>query len=88
MPAPAELQHLIEHRRAIGADTYDEVWDGEYHVAPEAHFFHGYLDGEVAADETWLPTAALVVEILSSTLLGVVVADVAAAITWPRQVGC
>lgn len=102
MPAPADLQDLIERRRAIGADRSDEVWDGEYHMAPAAHFFHAYLAGEVSAvlrplarraglvsaaefnlgsasdyrvpdwglhrgvrDETWLETAALVVEILS-----------------------
>jgi hypothetical protein len=39
-----DLKDLIERRRAIGADLYDEIWDGEYHLAPAAHPFHGYLD--------------------------------------------
>lgn len=46
---PAELEALIERRRATGADLYDEVWGGEYHMAPEAHFFRGYLDDQLAA---------------------------------------
>lgn len=45
---PAELEALIERRRATGADLYDEVWDGEYHMAPAPHRAHGWLDREVA----------------------------------------
>ncbi len=93
---------MIERRRATGGDLYDEVWEGEYHMAPAAHPIHGYLDDEVAAllrplakraslvgtgpfnlgtpedyrvpdrglhrhlpRSAWVPTAALVVEILS-----------------------
>ncbi|MGH9060579.1 MAG: Uma2 family endonuclease [Acidimicrobiales bacterium] len=99
---PAELEAAIERRRASGGDLYDEIWEGEYHMAPAAHPFHGYLDDEIAAllrplaqrvglvgtgpfnlgapDDyrvpdrglhrqlprtTWVPTAAMVVEILS-----------------------
>ena len=47
-PRPAELEALLERRRATGADLYDEVWDGEYHVAPAAHGSHGWLDAELA----------------------------------------
>lgn len=101
-PMPPELAQLIEQRRRTGADLHDEVWKGEYHMAPAARPSHGLLDGEVAAilrpvarehgwfaigpfnlgdredyrvpdrgllrDEpttTFVPTAALVVEILS-----------------------
>ncbi|MGH9124624.1 MAG: Uma2 family endonuclease [Acidimicrobiales bacterium] len=162
-----DLQDLIARRRATGADLYDEIWDGEYHMAPAAHPFHGYLDDQVAGvlhplaqrsglvgtgpfnlgtssnyrvpdhgfhralpTEMWVPTAALVVEVLSpgdeswkklgfyaahdvdeilvvdgeqerltwlarrgvhydevtsSTVVGVPVAEVAAAVTWPRR---
>lgn len=47
-PRPAELEALIERRRALGLDVYDEVWEGEYHMAPAAHPSHGYLDDELA----------------------------------------
>lgn len=99
---PDELAALIERRHAAGADRHDEVWEGEYHMAPAAHPSHGYLQAEVAAilillaraagliyttdfnlgtpsdyrvpdggvhrtlpSETWVPTAVLVVEVLS-----------------------
>ncbi len=47
-PRPAELEQLIERRHALGIDTYDEEWEGEYHMAPAAHSAHGYLDNVVA----------------------------------------
>lgn len=101
-PRPAELEALIAHRRALGLDTFDEMWEGEYHMSPAPHPGHAYLDVEVAArlrprahrrglvvlgpcnigepdnfrvpdasvhrsmpDTVFIPTAALVVEILS-----------------------
>jgi len=45
---PAELERLIAQRRSLGLDTYDEVWDGDYHMAPAAHGRHGWLDQELA----------------------------------------
>jgi hypothetical protein len=42
-PPPAELQALIARRHSLGLDRFDEVWKGEYHMAPMAHPFHGYL---------------------------------------------
>ena len=99
---PPELQALIDHRQALGLDTYDEEWEGEYHMAPAAHSAHGYLDNVLAEllgplartaglvgvgpfnlgrpgdyrvpdrgylrappRGVWLPTAAVVVEIVS-----------------------
>lgn len=47
-PRPEELQHLIDRRHALGIDTYDEEWEGEYHMAPAAHSAHGYLDNVLA----------------------------------------
>lgn len=40
---PAELQALIDRRRALGLDRYDELWRGEYHMAPFAHRSHGVV---------------------------------------------
>jgi Putative restriction endonuclease len=42
-PPPAELQALIARRHSLGLDGFDEVWKGEYHMAPMAHPFHGYV---------------------------------------------
>lgn len=101
-PRPVELQVLIDRRRSLGIDTYDEEWEGEYHMAPAAHSAHGYLDNGLAVlldpmaraaglvgigpfnlgqpgdyrvpdrgymrgqpTGVWLPTAAVVVEIVS-----------------------
>lgn len=47
-PPPAELEQLIARRRALGLDVYDEVWEGSYHMAPEARLGHAYLQDEVA----------------------------------------
>lgn len=101
-PRPPELQALIDRRRALGIDRFDEVWEGSYHVAPAPNAAHAYLDralvlvlhpyAEAAAlvgtsafnlgapDDyrvpdggyhrgqptgVWVPTAAIVVEIVS-----------------------
>lgn len=34
---------LIAKRQQLGLDRYDEIWAGEYHVAPDAHAFHGQV---------------------------------------------
>jgi Uma2 family endonuclease len=99
---PKALEALIESRRATGADRYDEVWEGEYHMAPAPRKIHALVDVELAAslrpyarraglvgssafnlgvadnyrvpdgglhrdtaDAVYVPTAALVYEILS-----------------------
>ena len=43
-----ELDELIARRRALGLDGYDEVWEGEYHVAPHSHSDHGIVVMELA----------------------------------------
>jgi len=48
-PPSQELEQLIESRRTAGADRYDEVWEGDYHMAPIVRGAHGLLDGEMAA---------------------------------------
>lgn len=47
-PRPHELETLIERRKALGLDTFDEVWEGTYHVAPAAHPAHGFVDHALA----------------------------------------
>lgn len=46
---PPEIEALIESRRRTGANLYDEVWEGEYHMAPAPRRSHGRLDDEAAA---------------------------------------
>jgi hypothetical protein len=46
---PAELQAWLERRRALGQDLFDEVWEGEYHVAPGPNPRHGDVDDQLAA---------------------------------------
>jgi Uma2 family endonuclease len=47
-PQPAEFEALLKRRQALGQDLHDEVWEGEYHVAPMAHSSHGDLDTQLA----------------------------------------
>lgn len=47
-PKPVEFEALLERRHALGQDLYDEVWEGEYHMAPAPHPFHGYIDRRLA----------------------------------------
>ncbi|MGH9074989.1 MAG: Uma2 family endonuclease [Acidimicrobiales bacterium] len=47
-PAPPEVQQLIERRKRLGLDGYDEVWEGVYHMAPMARFRHGRLQVQLA----------------------------------------
>jgi hypothetical protein len=42
------LQALIARRHSLGLDGFDEVWKGEYHMAPRAHPYHGYLYDQIA----------------------------------------
>lgn len=46
-PRPPELDELIERRRRLGQDGHDEVWQGDYHMAPFAHSWHGFVQNEV-----------------------------------------
>ena len=101
-PPPRELEGLIQRRRTLGIDTFDEVWEGSYHMAPAAHPAHGYVGAQLAVllapfadaagligtdpfnlgepddyrvpdrgyhrslpESTWVPTAAVVVEVVS-----------------------
>lgn len=101
-PPPPPVAEWLEQRRALGQDRFDEVWEGEYHVAPAPREAHADLDDQLAAllrprararglwprgplnigdkddyrvpdrayrrertDEVFVPTAAIVVEIVS-----------------------
>jgi Uma2 family endonuclease len=40
---PPEIEQLIKHRHQLGQDLYDEIWEGDYHMAPAPGNDHGYL---------------------------------------------
>jgi Uma2 family endonuclease len=101
-PPPADFEALLERRRRLGIDLYDEMWEGVLHMAPAPHSAHGKVERRVARlldapaqaagleasgpvnigdaedyrvpdaallqpgpDSVYLPSAALVVEIVS-----------------------
>jgi Uma2 family endonuclease len=101
-PQPAEFEALLERRRRLGQDLFDEVWEGVLHMNPAPHSQHGQLEWQLAGilaplaataglralgqfnlgddadyrvpdgalirpgpDAVYLPTAALVLEIVS-----------------------
>lgn len=47
-PLPEEVGALIERRRRLGLDRYDEVWEGVYHMTPGPSGRHAYLDRQLA----------------------------------------
>lgn len=42
-----ELEAIIASRRALGQDLYDEVWGGEYHMAPAPSGPHALLQARL-----------------------------------------
>jgi Uma2 family endonuclease len=46
---PRVLTEFLARRHALGQDVFDEVWDGEYHVAPGPSAEHGRVDYELSA---------------------------------------
>jgi Uma2 family endonuclease len=47
-PAPAEIDELIEYRRRLDLDHYDEVWDGVLHMNPIPTGEHQYILQQLA----------------------------------------
>lgn len=39
---------VIQRRRALGLDRYDEIWEGEYRVVPTPRLEHGFVVLELA----------------------------------------
>jgi Uma2 family endonuclease len=46
---PRVLDELLTRRHELGQDIFDEVWDGEYHMAPGPSAEHGRVDDELSA---------------------------------------
>ncbi|MGH2854700.1 MAG: Uma2 family endonuclease [Solirubrobacteraceae bacterium] len=47
-PPPAQLQELLEHRRRIGADHHDEMWQGVLHMAPAPRNAHADVQQQLS----------------------------------------
>jgi Uma2 family endonuclease len=47
-PQPVELSELIERRRRLGQDLFDEVWDGVLHMNPGRSGGHGKVEHQLA----------------------------------------
>jgi Uma2 family endonuclease len=45
---PRELEEFLKRRQALGLDLFDEVWAGDYHVAPARHRRHGEIELQLA----------------------------------------
>lgn len=44
---PPEIKDLIEKRRRLGLDRFDEIWEGDYHMNPAPRHRHGNLIAQV-----------------------------------------
>src|SRR5579875_1537869 len=47
-PQPAEFEALLERRRRLGQNLYDEVWDGVLHMNPTPAGRHGPIECQLA----------------------------------------
>jgi Uma2 family endonuclease len=47
-PQPLEIARLIERRRQLGQDLFDEMWDGVLHMNPVPAGRHGQIEQQLA----------------------------------------
>jgi Uma2 family endonuclease len=48
-PQPADFEALLERRRRLGQDLFDEVWEGVLHMNPAPHSRHGDVESQLHA---------------------------------------
>ncbi|MGP0048838.1 MAG: Uma2 family endonuclease [Solirubrobacteraceae bacterium] len=46
-PQPAEFEAMLERRRRLGQDHFDEVWEGVLHMNPAPSGRHGDLESQL-----------------------------------------
>jgi Uma2 family endonuclease len=46
-PQPAEFEAMLERRRRLGQDLFDEVWEGVVHMNPAPSGRHGDLESQL-----------------------------------------
>jgi Uma2 family endonuclease len=69
-PQPVEFVQLIERRRQLGQDVFDEVWEGVYHVNPVPHSGHAYVAQQLSEILAVLARQAGLVPIIYTVNLG------------------
>ena len=47
-PPPAEFKALLERRRQLGQDRFDEMWDGVLHMNPAPSYEHQRISQQLA----------------------------------------
>ncbi len=47
-PMPVEVAALIDQRRRLGQDLFDEVWEGVLHMNPAPSGRHGMIESQVS----------------------------------------
>jgi Uma2 family endonuclease len=57
-PAPPEFEALLERRRRLGQDRFDEVWEGVLHMNPAPSYEHQRLSQRLAVILDPLASAA------------------------------
>ena len=57
-PQPAEFEALLERRRRLGQDLFDEVWEGLRHMNPPPSGRHARVQAQLLAELHPLATAA------------------------------
>jgi hypothetical protein len=48
-PQPAEFEALLERRRRLGQDRFDEVWEGVLHMNPAPSGRHARIEAQLLA---------------------------------------
>ena len=48
-PQPVEFEALLERRRRLGQDRFDEVWDGVLHMNPAPSGTHARIEAQLLA---------------------------------------
>jgi Uma2 family endonuclease len=48
-PQPAEFEALLERRRRLGQDLFDEVWEGVLHMNPAPSGMHARIEAQLLA---------------------------------------
>ena len=48
-PQPAEFEELLERRRRLGQNRFDEVWEGVLHMNPAPSGRHGRIEAQLLA---------------------------------------
>ena len=69
-PAPAEFEALLERRRSLGQDRFDEVWEGVLHMNPAPSYEDQRLSQRLAVILDPLASAARLEAVVGGVNIG------------------